>query len=312
MMATDRYVSSHKAFTQLGKGDEIFLVTVRPPEKLWLVAVLEAPKRRGDAWVADANTTPVRDITGFVKAPKGKLAMSLQSPRVLDDDQVAALRETTKAASKAAKSGRLPEVERALKLLTSGRRAKDQDDVVAAALFAVDYPAWDQPLPTADSLTPMQHELARALADRMEVSTGRWVYPGTPYAARRWLGLEKAGGISSAPSAGTMWRVMQKSAAAARKQFAALSTRQARGVFGCAPWVLRPQASERLISRRLSARTSARRARARRIERRGSRRETRSRSSSTAIMRPRCCWPSCAVPGRLPRSGRARGGVRVG
>ncbi len=61
VVSTDRYVSNNKAFTQLGKGDAIFLVTVRTPETLWLVGILEAPKRKGDAWVAAVNGTPVRE-----------------------------------------------------------------------------------------------------------------------------------------------------------------------------------------------------------------------------------------------------------
>ena len=229
VFATDRYLSGNKAFTQLGKGDAIFLVTVRPPEKLWLVGILKAPKKQGNAWVAADNTTPIRDITGFVKAAKGKLAMSLQSPRVLDDDAVTKLRasKASKGTKPAQAGGRPPEVERALKLLTSGRRAKDQDDVVAAALFAVDYPGYDRPLPIADSLAPVQLELARALADRPEISTGRWAYPGTAYSARRWLGQEKGGVLERDVGGEPMWRVMQKSAAAAREQFDALSTREA-------------------------------------------------------------------------------------
>jgi hypothetical protein len=101
---TDRYVSSHKTFETLKDGGAIFLVTVRPPdEKLWLVGILEAPKRKGDAWVSAKNCTPIADITGAIadlkfttgagiSAKKGALGMSLQTPRTLTDDDVSLLR----------------------------------------------------------------------------------------------------------------------------------------------------------------------------------------------------------------------------
>jgi hypothetical protein len=106
---TERYVSSQAVFNQLGPGDAIFLVTVRPPnEQLWLVAVLEGPKRKKDAWVAAANTHPITDITSSIKklefttgtgikAKKGALGMSLQTPRVLTAGDVALLRGGTPA-----------------------------------------------------------------------------------------------------------------------------------------------------------------------------------------------------------------------
>src|SRR5215212_2784547 len=83
----DRYTSSHAAFEKVA-GDAIFLVTVRPPgETLWLVAILEAPKRKRDAWVGAINKTPIRDVTKAIKklklatgtgitAKKGALGMS--------------------------------------------------------------------------------------------------------------------------------------------------------------------------------------------------------------------------------------------
>lgn len=44
---TSAYTSSNKTFDGLKKGGAIFLVTVRPPnEKLWLVGVLENPKKK--------------------------------------------------------------------------------------------------------------------------------------------------------------------------------------------------------------------------------------------------------------------------
>lgn len=100
----DRYVSTNKGLTPLGEGGALFLVTVRPPdEKLWLVAVLEAPSFDGEIWTAGASTTPITDIgaiksqlrfaTGAgISAKPGALGMSLQTPRVLTEADVALLR----------------------------------------------------------------------------------------------------------------------------------------------------------------------------------------------------------------------------
>src|SRR3954469_12905979 len=82
----DRYESAHKAFESLEGDDRIFLVTVRPPEDLWLVAVLEKPKRVKGGWGATKNATPIRSLPEFAKrlgAKPGRLAMSLQTPRAL-------------------------------------------------------------------------------------------------------------------------------------------------------------------------------------------------------------------------------------
>lgn len=104
VVETDRYLSNNKAFEKLEKGDAIFLVTVRPPdEKLWLVGILESPKRDGTAWVAQPNVTPLTDIASAIPelefqsgtglAPKpGALGMSLQTPRALTDSDVKLLR----------------------------------------------------------------------------------------------------------------------------------------------------------------------------------------------------------------------------
>jgi len=100
----DRYKSSNKAFDGLKEGGAVFLVTVRPPdEKLWLVGILESPKKKGDDWISASNTAPITDITASIKklvfesgtgikAKKGALGMSLQTPRVLTEDDVALLR----------------------------------------------------------------------------------------------------------------------------------------------------------------------------------------------------------------------------
>ncbi len=95
LLETDRYSSKNKIFETLAAGGSLFLVTVRPPdERLWLVAVVDAPKMVRDAWVGKPNTTPIADVTSAVSklvlasgqgitAKKGALGMSLQTPRVL-------------------------------------------------------------------------------------------------------------------------------------------------------------------------------------------------------------------------------------
>ena len=102
----DRYTSKHKTFEALVAGGALFVVTVRPGDVLWLVAVLEHPKKKDGAWVAERNTTPIRDITDLIpkieftsgkgiKVGKGKLGMSLQTPRALSDGDIALLRNGT-------------------------------------------------------------------------------------------------------------------------------------------------------------------------------------------------------------------------
>jgi len=99
----ERYASKNKALDP-ASGGALFLVTVRPPdEKLWLVAILESPTFDGDEWKAKKNTVPITDITSIkgqikftsgvgISAKKGALGMSLQTPRILSDEDEALLR----------------------------------------------------------------------------------------------------------------------------------------------------------------------------------------------------------------------------
>jgi hypothetical protein len=109
----DRYTSKHAAFAKLGPGDAIFLVTVRPKGPL-LVAILDAPKRKGDALVGTTNTTGLAFITDQIPKLKladgkgitaklDKLGMSLQTPRVLAEEDVALLRGVAPESTAAAK-----------------------------------------------------------------------------------------------------------------------------------------------------------------------------------------------------------------
>ncbi len=98
------YASTHAALAQLADGGALFLVTVRPPdERLWLIGVLEAPEGDDDGWHAAPNVVPIVDLGDVkgelafasgkgLKAAKGALGMSLQTPRALADGDVAKLR----------------------------------------------------------------------------------------------------------------------------------------------------------------------------------------------------------------------------
>ena len=103
VLPLDRYTSTNKALEPLRAGGRLFLVTVRPPdERLWLVAVLEAPRFDGKAWIAPKNTHPITDLTAQrgkirftsnsgISLTKGALGMSLQTPRQLTAADVALL-----------------------------------------------------------------------------------------------------------------------------------------------------------------------------------------------------------------------------
>ncbi len=140
VVATDRYASTPAAFDQLITGDAIFLVTVRPPnEALWLVAILERPRKQGKAWIGAANTTPIRDITpvlaklklasgkGIVAKP-GALGMSLQTPRVLTDADVALLRGSKPGATAA-----VTEYRKQVELTPAAAKASAQAAAAAAS-----------------------------------------------------------------------------------------------------------------------------------------------------------------------------------
>ncbi len=100
---TALYKSTHASLKPLAGGGHLFLVTVRPPnEALWLIALLRDVKGVPTGWTATANSTPILDITKLkskirfatgtgITAEKGKLGMSLQTPRTLTDADVALL-----------------------------------------------------------------------------------------------------------------------------------------------------------------------------------------------------------------------------
>lgn len=113
-LGMDRYVSSNKNLAPLAGGGRLYLVTVRPPsEELWLVAILDQPKHDGEAWIAKRCATPITDISALkaqlvfqsgagIKAKKGALGMSLQTPRALTAADAALLDQAAGAAAGAA------------------------------------------------------------------------------------------------------------------------------------------------------------------------------------------------------------------
>ena len=101
---TRAYASTNKALAGLADGGSLFLVTVRPNNGLWLVAILEKPKASRGQWRAAENVVPITDVTaaiGSITFANGKglvrddkLAMSLQTPRALAAEAAVRLRGT--------------------------------------------------------------------------------------------------------------------------------------------------------------------------------------------------------------------------
>lgn len=101
---TNKYSSKQKKLHALDGGGDLFLVTVRPPEQLWLVARLVEPEFDGEGWAARANELAAVEITDLVSqleftggkpinTEAGKLGMSLQTPRELSEVGEAMLRD---------------------------------------------------------------------------------------------------------------------------------------------------------------------------------------------------------------------------
>lgn len=103
LLPLDAYTSKNAALRKVAGGGTLFLVTARPNDRLWLVAILEHPTFDGERWRAPVNRVPITDITdridrmifangaGLTFRP-GQLGMSLQTPRALAPDTAALLR----------------------------------------------------------------------------------------------------------------------------------------------------------------------------------------------------------------------------
>ncbi len=60
----DRFASTNRALAPLARGGRLYVVTLRPPpERIWLVAILEQPIFNGTQWIAPASEIPITDIT---------------------------------------------------------------------------------------------------------------------------------------------------------------------------------------------------------------------------------------------------------
>ncbi|WP_438043694.1 hypothetical protein [Sorangium sp. So ce128] len=146
VLPLDRYLSRHRALEPLSEGGTLYLAAVRQPgERLWLVAALRFPQAEAEMWTAEANVAPITDITDLVgslrfssgkglTAAPGKLAMSLQTPRALtEDDQVlleARVSPSARAAYEAARRDALPPRKAAKAAVKPAK--KGQPDAIAA------------------------------------------------------------------------------------------------------------------------------------------------------------------------------------
>jgi uncharacterized protein (TIGR02996 family) len=103
VLALDHYASVHKTLEVLRGGGSLFLVTVRPTDTLWRVAILEEPFFEDGAWRGQLNASPIADVTSVIDrlafesgnglaAQGGRLANALQTPRILTDNDEALLR----------------------------------------------------------------------------------------------------------------------------------------------------------------------------------------------------------------------------
>jgi hypothetical protein len=185
---TDHYGSRNKGLAPVGDGGDLYLVTVRPPETLWLVAVLRSPHATGEAWKAEANTVAIRAIDELrsrikftsgvgITQKAGALGMSLQTPRVLTDDDVVLLGGVP-AQPKPAKSVTKPGLKAAK--ITVGPVTPGDD--LASAVEPARSGAWPQVLAT--SLAVWRQAPNTELAD-MIVKLGK-LFP-TAIDAKTWL-----------------------------------------------------------------------------------------------------------------------------
>jgi hypothetical protein len=162
------YVSSNPGLEPLGQGGDLYLVTVRPNDTLWLAAVLRSPKKGAKGWTARANTAPIHDATSIIKELRfangkgltfgaGTLGMSLQTPRQLTDDDVARFEALLgKGGSKKTPPPR--EATERAKTKTPARKTATHPTTPSASTSAEPLaaaPFWALcGLPTVESLTP--------------------------------------------------------------------------------------------------------------------------------------------------------------
>ncbi len=180
LLKTKEYVSNNPRLEGLTGGGSLFLITVRPPDdELWLVAILESPKHTKSAWVAADNVVSMTNINALktklkfdtgagIAAKPGALGMSLQTPRILTDADVALLRAAGGVpGDSAAKAG----------------SAKEVSAAKPAAKPAIDPIRWRQPRSLVEglqdqwwaSLNPAeQRSLIRAIERNTKGAVSYW------------------------------------------------------------------------------------------------------------------------------------------
>lgn len=110
VLPIDRYLSSQKRLNGLLEGGDLFLMSVRPGDVLWLVAILKGPTQQDSAWVAEPNVAKIGDVSHLlnrlrfdtgkgINAKPGRLGMSLQTPRTLTDEDAGMLQQASSGAS---------------------------------------------------------------------------------------------------------------------------------------------------------------------------------------------------------------------
>jgi len=189
------YVSSNPALDSLRQGGDLYLVTVRPGDQLWLAAVLRSPKTDGKGWTARPNAVPLLKATSIVKKLRftsgkglafgpGKLGMSLQTPRQLTDDDVAQFEKLIAPTGAGAKAR------------ATGKAAK------ATAAKATTAPAKAKAMaPTKTKATTHANPKVAAKTTKLPSEAGS----GSPVARRIIDTLDLPAGLADAPLTGP-WR----------------------------------------------------------------------------------------------------------
>jgi uncharacterized protein (TIGR02996 family) len=196
---TDEYASRHKALDALADGGDLILVTVRPPEQLWLVAVLRDPRANDRGWKAKLpNTTPIRDIESLrnklrfvtgagITVKAGALGMSLQTPRVLADSDVA-LFFGGPATSAKSKPVVKPTSAKSKPIATSAKSNADAGASIADASTHASRGEWPQAM--AALLAEWQRAPRGAVADAIVAIDA--TLPAREIASAQWLAVAKA------------------------------------------------------------------------------------------------------------------------
>jgi hypothetical protein len=97
-----------------GGGGTLYVVTVRPSGRIWLLAVLADVKKKRDAWCAEANRAPITEINALLSRMRfangarvsAKVIAAMKGARVLSKASTAVLDALVPAASAPERSAR--------------------------------------------------------------------------------------------------------------------------------------------------------------------------------------------------------------